>query len=481
LAGGSPVTLVSRINGAIWGFGAWTDAGEIIFSVTEGGLSRVSADGGTPESLTKVDASRDENRHAFPMFVEGTRTILFSVTRLGAPAPRIEAVQLDTGARQVVVDNAVSARYLDSGHLLFQRDEAILVAPFDRERLVLSGSAVPLVDAVRRDGASSEGRVAQLAVSRDGTLAFIPDANTLQTLVRVERDGRSEPLDLPANQYDKLSVSPNGQYLAVEIVRGRDIEVHVRDFERGTTTRVTPSGGSDAGPSWRPDNRAITATSRTPDGNALFLKELGGAERLIQRVEPGTIVRNTSWSPDGRHLAYTVQRGSEHDIWVLSVGDTVEAQPLLSARYSEHSPSFSPDGRWLAYVSDESGRAEVWVKQYPQGDRFPVSNGGGNGPLWRRDGKEIFFTSPSQVVAVTVAAVGDRLEFGKPTPLFSMRSPGTNGVLEQYATSGNSGRRWDILPDGRFVMARGADVSSTREIVLVQHWFEEVKRLLATR
>jgi Tol biopolymer transport system component len=153
---------------------------------------------------------------------------------------------------------------------------------------------------------------------------------------------------------------------------------------------------------------------------------------------------------------------------------------LLNAPYSEYSPSFSPDGRWLAYVSDESGRAEVYVRRYLQGDRFTVSTGGGNGPLWRRDGKEIFFQGQDQgegkVMAVAVTAVGDRLELGKPTPLFTMRSPGSNGVLDQYAGSNNQGLRYGLLPDGRFVMERGASSSSTREIVLVQHWFDELRR-----
>jgi serine/threonine protein kinase len=32
--------------------------------------------------------------------------------------------------------------------------------------------------------------------------------------------------------------------------------------------------------------------------------------------------------------------------------------------------------------------------------------------------------------------------------------------------------------DGRFVVVRDADPEGTREIVLVQHWFEELKRLV---
>jgi len=58
-----------------------------------------------------------------------------------------------------------------------------------------------------------------------------------------------------------------------------------------------------------------------------------------------------------------------------------------------------------------------------------------------------------------------------------MRVQGPTGVIEQYAGSGNGGPGYDILPDGRFVMSSGADPAGTREIVLVQHWFEELRRV----
>lgn len=67
-------------------------------------------------------------------------------------------------------------------------------------------------------------------------------------------------------------------------------------------------------------------------------------------------------------------------------------------------------------------------------------------------------------------------------PLLDMRVPGPAGVIEQYANSNNAGARYDIFPDGkRFVIIRGADPQGTREIVLVQNFFEEVRRLAPAR
>jgi len=57
----------------------------------------------------------------------------------------------------------------------------------------------------------------------------------------------------------------------------------------------------------------------------------------------------------------------------------------------------------------------------------------------------------------------------------------SSGAVEQYIGSGTAGPGYDVLPDGRFVMVRGADPSGSREIVIVQNWFEELKRLVPTK
>jgi hypothetical protein len=87
-----------------------------------------------------------------------------------------------------------------------------------------------------------------------------------------------------------------------------------------------------------------------------------------------------------------------------------------------------------------------------------------------------------KVMAVTVTVNGDTLRLGRPLPLLDMRVPAATGVVEQYAFSNNRGPRFDVFPDAkRFVMIRGADLQRTREIVLVQNFFEEVKRLAPPR
>ena len=194
-----------------------------------------------------------------------------------------------------------------------------------------------------------------------------------------------------------------------------------------------------------------------------------------------TVLRNLSWSPDGTKLAYTRQTGLLHDIWMLTMGDKPTTEPFLNSPASEYSPKFSPDGRWLAYQSNASGRNEVYIQPYPKGERIQVSTNGGTGPVWRRDGKELYFqgldADVPKMMAVPVTPEAASLRLGKPAPLFDLRVPGPAGAIEEYQDSNNFGAGYDVLPDGRFVMVRGPDPTAAREIVIVQNWFEELKRL----
>ena len=475
LSGGNPLTLLDKINGGQWAFGAWVDSGTIVFAAISGkdGLQRISSDGGAPQKLTSLDPAKGESAHSLPQLLPGTGTVLFSVVYSSLSAPRTEVVILETGERRLVLENARAARYLTSGHLLFMRGNVLLVAPFDPKKLALLGPAVPLVDEIRREGAG----VPQLAVSPGGTLAYVPAVeDALLTLGNVGRDGMFQAFaGVPANRLSRPAVSPTGQYIAFLIQEGPEGRIQIYDVRRGTTAKLTQEG-SDALIAWHPNGREIAVASRRQTTFGIFLKNLNGPERLLVTGEPGTNIRPGAWSPDGKLLAYAVQKGSNHDIWIVGE-DGKSPHAFLSTPAAEYNPMFSPDGKWLAYISDKSGRNEVYVKAYPEGDEIPVSAGGATGPVWRHDQKGIFYTSSvdgvPRLFEVSVTPEGQSLRLGDPVKVLDLRVPGASGVMEQYVASNNGGNGYDILPDGRFVMIRGADVRG-REIVVVQNWFGEL-------
>jgi hypothetical protein len=147
---------------------------------------------------------------------------------------------------------------------------------------------------------------------------------------------------------------------------------------------------------------------------------------------------------------------------LYSVADK-KSSPWLVTPFVEKQGRFSPDRRWIAYASDESGRTEVYVRGFdPPGGKWRVSGDGGDSPVWRRDGKELYFlTSDSTVMS---AAVGQDAAFKAATPVPLFRIPGeilALGVVTQY----------DASPDGqRFLMNLDTPTQGQRSLTLVSSW-----------
>ena len=96
----------------------------------------------------------------------------------------------------------------------------------------------------------------------------------------------------------------------------------------------------------------------------------------------------------------------------------------------------------MAYSSEETRRREVYVQSFPNpGVKYQVSVDGGDKPVWRRDGQELYFIAANrQMAAVPVKSDHGHLEIGKPEALFDSRIDPGNLV------------RFDVGPDGRFLI-----------------------------
>ena len=488
LSGGNPVTLADKIDGSRCIFGVWLASGAIVFGgYGTAGLKQVPADGGSPTTLTSVDVAQGEVSHYPSSYAPEAGAVFFSTAFSQLRSSRLEAVILQSGERRVITENARTGRYLSTGHLVFSRGDAVLIAPFDVKRLVLAGPAAALSDDIRRDGAKSEGTVPQMAVSRNGTLAYVRRADAAARVMgRVGRAAAFTPFGVAAGPNRRPRVSPDGQRVAFESPRsGGDAAfeptVHVHDLLRGTVTRLTEAG-AESQPVWRPDGRAIAVYAKRPDVSGIYLKDLGGQEHLVFRNDDvGAFLYPDSFSPDGALLACTRLQGGRWSIWLLTLGEKPVARPLTSATASEYSPKFSPDGRWLAYVVDQQERSEVYVRGYPSGEPIPVSASGGAGPVWSRDGRTLFYESAQSggrtLMSVPVSVDRGTLKLGAPSRVVSLALAGG----DEYGRSAYWGPEYDVFPDGDFVMLRGPGPGSAREIVLVQHWFEEVKRMMLAR
>ena len=173
---------------------------------------------------------------------------------------------------------------------------------------------------------------------------------------------------------------------------------------------------------------------------------------------------------------------SGEDLGVLSMEGDRSMAPLVATEFIERNAELSSDGRWIAYESNASGPFEIYVRPFPDVDdgQWLVSTNGGQRPLWSPDGRELFYLSGGANLNRPVLMV-------VPIQTDSTFTPGKPEVLFEgpYRTAEPTGRTYDVSPDGqRFLMIKeggGAeDASAPAELIIVQHWFEELRRLVPT-
>lgn len=174
----------------------------------------------------------------------------------------------------------------------------------------------------------------------------------------------------------------------------------------------------------------------------------------------------TSWSPDGRVLAFYQNGVARRDLWVSRSG--AEPELVLGTPFNERGAVFSPDGRWLAYASDQSGRDEIYVRPYSgPGPVATVSTTGGTEPVWSPDGTELFYRTDEELMVVAVDAT-DGFRAGRSRALFS----------DSYKRNAQNAQ-YDVAPDGEhFIMVSTSASGTQGTFVLVQNFFEELKRLV---
>jgi Tol biopolymer transport system component len=451
--------------------GWWAEDGFIYYAAGGGdGISKIPSSGGTPAAVTTLDRSKGEISHRWPQVLPGGKAMLMSAWTGPARDNRfVQVVRLDTGQREAIATGD-SARYSPSGHVLFSRLDALMAVPFDLDRLTSTGAVFKTADTAR---IGSEG--ASFAVSNRGDLVSLPGNpnRTDARIVWVDRSGRTERVQVPAQDIANAILSPDGRRAAFNI-HGPTNEIAIVEFERGLLTMLTTSTNGSQAPVWSPDGQRIAYRGTRKGFRNVWIKSVDGTSEE-QRLTHGDGVHTPlSWSPDGKNLLYydASLSSAGWDLWVVSVADG-KAQPLVTAPQRQFSAQWSDDGRWLAYVSDESGRNEVYVLAFPStGQRVQVSTEGGNEPVWSHDGRELFYRGGQKVWAVDVRA----------TPAFSV---GTARALfaDTFIGSPNGSTGYSVSADGkRFLFAQPVQPDPPiTHIQMVVNWFTELRRAAGTR
>lgn len=438
VAGGTAQTICESSDGR----GAtWNRDGIIVFSaIGSDGLFRVSAAGGVPTALTKLDQSRQETWHRMPSFLPDGKHFLFVTNSVRREESGVYIGALDSNEKRRLVISNSSAVYAPPGYLLFMRENTLMAQRFDVTTLQLSGDPLPLLQQVDVNPTGFGG----YSVSDDGVLVYLSGAAQSQ-LTWFDRTGRLLSSTGAANYYSNMFLSPDEKRVAVAVwdSQASTRDIWIIDPVRGTSTRFTFNGAEDFVPIWSPDGANILFVSdRSGPGN-LYEKPTSGAANEQEVLETDERKWPSDWSRDGQYVAFTTSSPqTKYDLWVLPMVGDRKSIPFLQTPFNEDGARFSPDGHFIAYYSDESGSYEVYVQAFPaSGAKWQISSGGGMQPRWRRDGKELFYMAPNKnLMAVAVNLGKGTLEAGVPKVLFQTRSLGYSGPRNVYESSADGQR-----------------------------------------
>jgi eukaryotic-like serine/threonine-protein kinase len=479
-ATGGPVKTLCEVPLPLGG--AWSGAGRAIIFGPQSlvGLLRISAIGGEVTQMTTIDRSREEITHRYPTFLPDGRHFLYSVMSGRKETRGIYLGSLDGTVKRRLLDDGPVIKYMPAvpgdtagraGWLVFGRDGALLAQRFDTSRLETTGEPFSLSNQMGSDSIYIDHST--FSVSDNGVLVFDPNLKRQSRQYRwVDRRG------LPINSLVVATgdfgpwLSPDEKRFIADRIdpQTSTYDLWLCELSDGAATRFTFDPSSDFNPVWSPDgSRIVWASTRDIGVVNLYQKaaSLAGEETLLLKSD--YIKFPTDWSQDGRYIIYhQIDPKTKVDVWVLSVTGNGEAKPLVRTEVNEAAGTLSPDGRWLAYVSDVSGRFEVYVQSFPGGSgKQQVSNGGGNYPRWRRDGRELFYyAGDGKLMAVPVRS-GKWLELGAAVSLFEFRA-GT--LLTNFAP-------YAVTADGqRFLISAVVESEPNAPLTVVVNWAAEIER-----
>ncbi len=479
LGGGPPLTVADEVLQTA-GL-TWAPDGFLYLDMVEG-LGRVPPTGGEITLVTTLGEA--ETSHSWPDALPNGRGVLFTIFREPVTDQSqydIAVMDLDSGEHQVLV-RGVYGRYAAPGHLVYvTADGTMMAAPFDADRLEVTGPAVSLTEGlgIGRLGGTN------LALSKSGDAMYETGtvSEGLHEFTWVTRSGEAISVDSgwsfrrgDANR--GWTLSPDGSRLALRALAEDNYDIWVKELPRGPLSRLTFHETQDKMPQWTPDGESVLFLSDRLESNDfdLWTKRADGTGEAELLYDSESSMAEGFVSEDGEWTVLRVAGvggvAGGRDIVAVRSGGDGETLPLLVGEYDESSPQLSPDGRWMAYQSNETGRDEIFVRPFPdvQSGKWQVSTDGGRGPAWAHSGQEIFYTVPagSQMVAAKVSAES----------AFRVESRETLFSTAGY-TLGNVTRQWDVTGDDqRFLMVRpfGVDEETSNQLIVVENFTEELKR-----
>ena len=414
LAGGPVQVLCDAPEGR---GASWSPRGVIIFTpnIFEP-LFKVPEGGGTPERITEAKQGwTNRNPYFLP---DGDHFLFVSREAVGGSGSvgALWGASLSGEKPRQILERASNVQYSD-GYLLYLRETVLVAQRFDPKSLTFSGDAKPVAE--KLDYWNARDLAAFTAAH--GTLVYRHGSLQKTQPMWVDRTGKEIARFGEFGLYSAPKPSNDGSLVGLirsDADTGRG-DIWTIDTKRNTVSRSTFADASGINFAISPDARklAVSTIAGSVSGG-IWIQPISGSGTQEQLEKPKNYVSITSWSPNGRYLFFILQdNATRQDVYYVDLNGDKKFIPFLHSPANEVNPILSPNSKWLAYTSDESGRAEVYVTAFPDpGGKWQVSNGGGTGPSWSADGKQLYYSIGDKLMVVSIQNT-DTFEFGAPTAL----------------------------------------------------------------
>jgi Tol biopolymer transport system component len=458
LVGGGVRILTATGNTTDTRGGTWGAGDRIVYASTfSGGLSVINAQGGAPEPATELDATRQDGTHRWPWFLPDGRHFLFYACHGGGSEPGdLRLGTLGATTARTLTTAMSRGVFLPPRYAAFVLGKTLMAQEIDVERQVLAGDPIPLD--IELEGSLSVSGFRFLSAAGDGSLAYRQVPGTVSRLVWTDRSGQvlSTAVDDGAwHNYPRLS--PDGRVISVATyIPGRGSgAIVLHDSERHLDTPLTFDEEDSPAALWMPGGRRLAVWSASATSAVISILDPAhpGQKTEIFKGTRSTNIFDDIF-PDGSILMTMAGKSNHFDLYRLSPVAGATPVPLVSSPFSQVNGALTSDGRWLAYAGDTTGRFEVYVRSLASGEEWRVTKNGGNFPLWRKDGRELYYVSPLGMILAVPTVVGATFSMGKEAPLFA-------GMLED-----GGGRQYEATPDGQKFLLNRRIETADRPIVM---------------
>jgi serine/threonine protein kinase len=452
---------------------AWNPNGDIIFRPTNrAALFRIRESGGEPEPLTHLNSALGENSHRGARFLPDGRRFFYTSRCADAQNDALYIGSLDSQEVRRVMKMQSKAAYIpprngSSGALLFFRDGGLVAQQFDIETETVSGVPKPVISNVEYDSA---GISAYFQVSADGRIVVVRRSGSLNTqLTWFERNGQEIGRLREKGRFSQPRLSPNGERVAFERpgTQTGNRDIWTIELQRDIAAPLTLNAANDWYPVWSPDGKQMLFGSDRSGGTQLELHIKQAIDSGAEEVSLGVGSDPYDWSKDGQWIT-----SGSADVFVRLVSAPQQRIEFLATPFREGGARFSPDGKWLAYVSNETGHFEVYVRPFNGAPaaaegKIQMSSNGGDFPVWRQDGQELFYMSRDfDIHAVDTSHLASAVTAPAPKTLFRA-CPGraTLGTPENNTTYSYA---FDTLDGNRFLVNCTAEPPG--QFTLLMNW-----------